>query len=75
MKKAIGVGKLRRILSRAEHGERLVVTKGRRPAGLDRLIAEGRVSRPARATLPEPLALDGDPRSLSRALAEVRGGP
>jgi predicted nucleic acid-binding protein len=34
---------------------------------LDRLIAEGRVARPARAGLPRPLALEGDPQALSRA--------
>jgi hypothetical protein len=43
--------------------------------GLDRLIAAGRVSRPIRSTLPEPLELGGDPRALSRALEEVRGAP
>lgn len=40
---------------------------------LDRLIAEGRVSRPVRSGLPEPLELTGDPRALSRALDDVRG--
>jgi hypothetical protein len=37
------------------------------------LIAAGRVSRPVRSSLPEPLEMTGDPRSLSRALDEVRG--
>ena len=40
---------------------------------LDRLIAAGRVSRPTRRGLPEPLALEGDPYALSRALREIRG--
>ncbi len=40
---------------------------------LDRLIAEDRVSRPRRSTLPEPLEMKGDPHVLSRALDEVRG--
>jgi len=62
----------------------LVVTDRNRPVAelgpapstgpeLDRLIAEGRVSPPRRATLPEPLELSGDPHALSRALDEVRG--
>jgi hypothetical protein len=42
-------------------------------AALDRLIAAGRVSRPARRGVPEPLQLNGDPHALSRALDEVRG--
>jgi hypothetical protein len=42
-------------------------------AALDRLIADGRVSRPVRRGLPEPLQLSGDPHALSRALDEVRG--
>jgi antitoxin (DNA-binding transcriptional repressor) of toxin-antitoxin stability system len=65
-------------------GERLVVTDRNRPvaelgpppstgAELDRLIAEGRVSRPMRRGLPEPLRLEGDPYALSRALDEIRG--
>jgi hypothetical protein len=41
--------------------------------GLDRLIAEGRVARPVRRGLPEPIRLEGDPRALSRALDEIRG--
>jgi len=40
---------------------------------LDRLIAEGRVSRPVRSGLPEPLELTGDSRALSRALDDIRG--
>ena len=40
---------------------------------LDRLIAEGLVSRPLRSSLPEPLKLTNDPEALSRALADVRG--
>jgi prevent-host-death family protein len=88
MKNAVGIGELRqnlsRYLRRVERGERLVVTDRNRPVAelgpppvtgeaLDRLIAAGRVSPPVRRTLPEPLVLDGDPRSLSRALDEVRG--
>jgi prevent-host-death family protein len=88
MKNTVGVGELRqnlsRYLRRVERGERLVVTDRNRPvaelgpptatgAALDRLLAEGRVSRPIRRGLPEPLVLDGDPHALSRALDEVRG--
>ena len=88
MKNAVGIAELRqnlsRYLRRVERGERLVVTDRNRPvaelgppplagAALDRLIAEGRVSPPVRRVLPEPLALGGTPRSLSRALDEVRG--
>ena len=40
---------------------------------LDQLIAEGRVARPIRRGLPEPLQLAGDPHALSRALDEIRG--
>ena len=84
----VGVAELRqnlsRYLRRVERGERLVVTDRNRPvaelgpppttgAALDRLIAEGRVSRPARRGLPEPLELTGDPYALSLALHEVRG--
>jgi antitoxin (DNA-binding transcriptional repressor) of toxin-antitoxin stability system len=65
-------------------GERLIVTDRNRPVAelgppptsgsdLDRLVAEGRVSRPTRRGLPEPLQLDGDPYALSRALDEIRG--
>ncbi len=88
MSETVGVGELRQNLStylrRVERGERLIVTDRNRPVAelgpapstgseLDRLIAEGRVARPARRGLPEPLELDGDLRALSRALDEVRG--
>jgi prevent-host-death family protein len=88
MSNTVGVAKLRQNLSvylrRVERGERLIVTDRNRPvaelgppatsgAALDRLIAEGRVSRPIRRGLPGPLQLSGDPRALSRALDEVRG--
>lgn len=88
MSNTVGIAELRRNLSvylrRVSRGERLLVTDRNRPVAelgpapatgpaLDRLIAEGRVSRPARAGLPEPLELRGDPRSLSRALDEIRG--
>jgi antitoxin (DNA-binding transcriptional repressor) of toxin-antitoxin stability system len=84
----VGVAELRqnlsRYLRRAERGERLLVTDRNRPvaplgpppssgAAFDRLIAEGRVSRPRRRGLPEPLELGGDPYALSRALDEIRG--
>jgi prevent-host-death family protein len=88
MSRTVGVAELRRNLSRylrqVERGERLLVTDRNRPvaelgppatsgAELDRLIAEGRVTRPIRRGLPEPLQLDGDPYALSRALDEIRG--
>ncbi len=88
MKNAIGIAELRqnlsRYLRRVERGERLLVTDRNRPVAelgpppttgveLDRLIAEGRVSRPLRRGLPGPLQLDGDPYALSRALDEIRG--
>ncbi len=88
MTDTVGVGELRRNLSRylrrVERGERLVVTDRNRPvaelgppattgAALDRLVAEGRLSRPIRRGLPEPLQLGGDPYALSRALDEIRG--
>jgi prevent-host-death family protein len=88
MSNKVGVAELRQNLSvylrRVERGERLIVTDRNRPvaelgpapgtgAALDRLIAEGRVSRPVRRGLPEPLQLNGDPHALSRALDEVRG--
>jgi prevent-host-death family protein len=88
MGESVGVAELRQNLSvylrRVSGGERLLVTDRNRPiaelgpapsAGpdLDRLIAEGRVSRPRRSGLPAPLELTGDPRSLSRALDEIRG--
>ena len=84
----VGVAELRQNLSKylrlVEQGERLVVTDRNRPvaelgpppstgAALDRLIAEGRVSPPARRGLPEPLQLAGDPHALSRALDQIRG--
>lgn len=88
MTPTVGVAELRqnlsRYLERVRHGERLVVTDRNRPvaelgpppstgAALDRLIAEGRVSRPIRRGLPAPLELAGDPHALSRALDEIRG--
>jgi prevent-host-death family protein len=88
MKNTVGVAELRqnlsRYLRRVQRGDRLVVTDRNRPvaelgppssvgAGLDRLIAEGKVPRPLRRGLPEPLKLDGDPHALSRALDEIRG--
>lgn len=88
MSSVVGVAELRqnlsRYLRRVEQGERLVVTDRNRPvaelgppattgAALDRLLADGRVSRPVRRGLPEPLELTGDVRALSRALDEVRG--
>ena len=84
----VGIAELRqnlsRYLRRVERGERLLVTDRNRPvaelgppttsgAAVDRLIAEGRVSRPTRRGLPEPLELAGDPYALSRALDEIRG--
>lgn len=88
MSETVGIAELRQNLSvylrRVSRGERLVVTDRNRPvaelgpapstgADLDRLIAEGRVSRPSRSRLPEPLELAGDPRALSRALDDIRG--
>ena len=88
MNDSVGVAELRRNLSRylrrVERGERLTVTDHNRPvaelgppsttgAALDRLIAAGRVTRPARRGIPEPLELGGDPYALSRALDEIRG--
>lgn len=88
MSVTVGVAELRQNLSkylrRVARGERLVVTDRNRPVAelgpppatgreLDRLILEGRVSRPTRRGLPEPLRLEGDPRALSRALDEIRG--
>jgi prevent-host-death family protein len=84
----VGVAELRQNLSvylrRVSKGERLVVTDRNRPVAelgpapstgpaLDQLIAEGRVSRPRRSTLPNPVEMEGDPYALSRALDEVRG--
>ena len=88
MNRTVGVAELRQNLSvylrRVENGERLLVTDRNRPVAelgpapstgeaLDRLIAEGRVARPARRGLPPPLRLDGAPHALSRALDEIRG--
>jgi len=87
MKSTVGVAELRqnlsRYLRRVEKGERLLVTDHNEPvaelgpvpssAELDRLIAAGKVSRPVRSRLPEPLQLDGDPHALSQALDEIRG--
>jgi prevent-host-death family protein len=88
MSRSVGVAELRRNLSvylrRVRRGERIVVTDRNRPVAelgpapttgpdLDRLIAAGRVSRPLRSSLPEPLDLRGDPQALSRALEAVRG--
>ena len=88
MTDTVGIAELRRNLSsylrRVARGERLLVTDRNRPvaelgppatsgAALDRLIAEGRLSRPTRRGLPEPLQLDSDPYALSRALDEIRG--
>jgi antitoxin (DNA-binding transcriptional repressor) of toxin-antitoxin stability system len=80
MSETVGVAELRqnlsRFLQRVALGERLVVTDHNRPvagSALDRLVIEGRVARPARRRLPEPLQLDGNPYALSRALDEIRG--
>lgn len=84
----VGVAELRQNLSKylrlVDRGERLVVTERNKPVAelgpppstgqaLDRLIAEGRLARPPRSGLPEPLQLTGDPQALSRALDEIRG--
>jgi prevent-host-death family protein len=88
MSESVGVAELRQNLSaylrRVGRGERLVITDRNRPVAelgpapttgpdLDRLIAEGQVSRPLRPALPEPLDSAGEDRALSRALDEVRG--
>jgi prevent-host-death family protein len=88
MNKTVGVAELRqnlsRYLRRVAEGERLVVTDRNRPVAelgpppsagetLDRLIAAGRVARPSRRGLPEPLHMHGDAHALSRALHEIRG--
>jgi prevent-host-death family protein len=88
MSESVGVAELRQNLSlylrRVSKGERLVVTDRNRPVAelgpapstgldLDRLIAEGRVARPLRSGLPDPLELTGDARALSRALDDIRG--
>jgi prevent-host-death family protein len=90
MSKSVGVAELRQNLSvylrRVSQGERLVVTDRNRPVAelgpapttgpdIDRLIAEGLVSRPVQPGLPEPLELTGDPRALSQALDDIRGAP
>ncbi|MGH2474079.1 MAG: type II toxin-antitoxin system Phd/YefM family antitoxin [Candidatus Limnocylindrales bacterium] len=84
----VGIGELRqnlsRYLRRVARGERLLVTDRNRPVAelgpapdaggaVDRLIAQGKVTRPPRRGLPPPLKLDGDPYALSRALHEIRG--
>lgn len=76
---------LSRYLARVRDGERLVVTDRNRPVALlaplpehddplERLVSEGRARAPEREDRDfEPLEFDlGDPRALSRALAEVR---
>ena len=88
MNDTVGIAELRqnlsRYLRRVENGERLLVTDrnkvvaelGPAPStgeALDRLIAEGRVTRPTRRGLPPALRMDGDPYALSRALDEIRG--
>ena len=88
MNRTVGVAELRQNLSaylrRVAKGERLLVTDRNRPVAelgpppstgtaLDRLIAAGRVARPIRRGLPEPLQMDGDIQALSRALDEIRG--
>jgi prevent-host-death family protein len=88
MSDTVGVAELRqnlsRYLRRVEQGERLLVTDRNRPVAElgppptpasvhDRLIAEGRLSRPVRRGLPGPLKLGGDPYALTRALDEIRG--
>ncbi len=88
MCESVGIAELRQNLSmylrRVSKGERVVVTDRNRPVAelgpapttgsdLDRLIAKGRVSRPLRRGLPEPLELTGDPQALSRVLDEIRG--
>ena len=88
MNDSVGVAELRQNLSvylrRVSAGERLIVTDRNRPvaelgpapstgADLDRLIAEGRVSRPLRPGLPASLELTGDPQALSWALDDIRG--
>jgi len=87
MKNVVGIAELRQNLSvylrRVRDGERLLVTDRNRPiaelgpppatGALDRLIAAGKVTRPVRRGVPAPLAMDGDPHALSRALDEIRG--
>lgn len=88
MSETVGIAELRQNLSvylrRVADGERLIVTDRNRPVAelgppstpasdLDRLIAEGRVTRPIRSGFPPPLRVDGDPHALTRALDAVRG--
>lgn len=88
MSDSVGIADLRQNLSthlrRVKAGERLLVTDHNRPVAelgpapttgpeLDRLIAEGRVSRPVRTAVPGPLELEGDPHALSTALESIRG--
>lgn len=88
MDRTVGIAELRqnlsRYLRRVESGERLLVTDRNRPVAelgpppstgeaLDRLIADGRVTRPTRRGLPAPLRMEGDLYALSRALDEIRG--
>ena len=88
MDSTVGVAELRQNLShylrRVENGERLLVTDRNRPvaelgpapstgAGLDRLIAAGKVGRPGRRGLPGPLQMEGGTYALSRAVDEIRG--
>lgn len=88
MSDTVGIAELRQNLSvylrRVANGERLIVTDRNRPvaelgppatsgSGLDRLIAEGRITRPTRPAFPPPLRLEGDPNALTRALDAVRG--
>ena len=88
MSDTVGVAELRQNLSvylrRVAAGERLSSPTAIDPSrssgpppstgrDLDRLIAEGRVSRPTRVGFPEPLRLRGDARALTRALDEIRG--
>lgn len=88
MSDTVGIAELRQDLSvdlrRVANGERLIVTDRDRPvaelgppatrdSALDRLIAEGRVTRPIRVGFPPPLRLKGDPHATTRALNALRG--
>ena len=88
MSHTVGIAELRQNLSvylrRVSEGERLIVTDHNKPVAelgpisttgsrLEELIAEGKVSRPTRRGLPEPLEMSGDPYALSKALQEIRG--
>jgi prevent-host-death family protein len=88
MSRTVAIAELRqnlsRYLRRVQQGERLLVTDRNRPVAelgpppttgpaLDRLIAAGKVTRPTRRGLPEPLVMDGDPHALSHAVDEIRG--